>query len=163
MQVTLKGNPVELEGVQPIKGDKAPNFSLLDLNDTLVELSASINNPLIISVVPDIDTSVCALQTKRFNQEAATETGINFVTISNNTKEEQSNWCAAEGVEMTMLRDDDLEFAKNYGLLIPAIDRLARAIFVVDSEGTIVYEEIVPEVSQEPDYAKALEAAKALI
>jgi thiol peroxidase len=163
MQVTLKGNPVELEGVQPIKGDKAPNFSLLDLNDTLVELSASINNPLIISVVPDIDTSVCALQTKRFNQEAATETGINFVTISNNTKEEQSNWCAAEGVEMTMLRDSDLEFAKNYGLLIPAIDRLARAIFVVDSEGTIVYEEIVPEVSQEPDYAKALEAAKALI
>ncbi|MFI3939927.1 thiol peroxidase [Vagococcus fluvialis] len=163
MQVTLKGNPVELEGVQPIKGDKAPNFSLLDLNDTLVELSASINNPLIISVVPDIDTSVCALQTKRFNQEAATETGINFVTISNNTKEEQSNWCAAEGVEMTMLRDTDLEFAKNYGLLIPAIDRLARAIFVVDSKGTIVYEEIVPEVSQEPDYAKALEAAKALI
>lgn len=163
MQVTLKGNPVELEGVQPIKGDKAPNFSLLDLNDTLVELSASINNPLIISVVPDIDTSVCALQTKRFNQEAVTETGINFVTISNNTKEEQSNWCAAEGVEMTMLRDADLEFAKNYGLLIPAIDRLARAIFVVDSEGTIVYEEIVPEVSQEPDYAKALEAAKALI
>lgn len=163
MQVTLKGNPVELEGVQPIKGDKAPNFSLLDLNDTLVELSASINNPLIISVVPDIDTSVCALQTKRFNQEAATETGINFVTISNNTKEEQSNWCAAEGVEMTMLRDTDLEFAKNYGLLIPAIDRLARAIFVVDTEGTIVYEEIVPEVSQEPDYAKALEAAKALI
>lgn len=163
MQVTLKGNPVELEGVQPIKGDKAPNFSLLDLNDTLVELSASINNPLIISVVPDIDTSVCALQTKRFNQEAATETGINFVTISNNTKEEQSNWCAAEGVEMTMLRDADLEFAKNYGLLIPAIDRLARAIFVVDSEGTIVYEEIVPEVSQEPDYSKALEAAKALI
>ena len=163
MQVTLKGNPVELEGVQPIKGDKAPNFSLLDLNDTLVELSASINNPLIISVVPDIDTSVCALQTKRFNQEAATETGIYFVTISNNTKEEQSNWCAAEGVEMTMLRDADLEFAKNYGLLIPAIDRLARAIFVVDSEGTIVYEEIVPEVSQEPDYAKALEAAKALI
>jgi thiol peroxidase len=163
MQVTLKGNPVELEGVQPIKGDKAPNFSLLDLNDTLVELSASINNPLINSVVPDIDTSVCALQTKRFNQEAATETGINFVTISNNTKEEQSNWCAAEGVEMTMLRDADLEFAKNYGLLIPAIDRLARAIFVVDSEGTIVYEEIVPEVSQEPDYAKALEAAKALI
>lgn len=163
MQVTLKGNPVELEGVQPIKGDKAPNFSLLDLNDTLVELSASINNPLIISVVPDIDTSVCALQTKRFNQEAATETGINFVTISNNTKEEQSNWCAAEGVEMTMLRDADLEFAKNYGLLIPAIDRLARAIFVVDTEGKIVYEEIVPEVSQEPDYAKALEAAKALI
>ena len=62
-----------------------------------------------------------------------------------------------------MLRDADLEFAKNYGLLIPAINRLARAIFVVDTKGTIVYEEITPEVSQEPDYVKALEAAKALI
>lgn len=163
MKITLKGNPVELEGVQPIIGDKAPSFSLQDLKDNTVELTTSINQPLIISVVPDIDTSVCALQTKRFNQEAATETGINFVTISNNTKEEQSNWCAAEGVEMTMLRDSDLEFAKNYGLLIPAIDRLARAIFVVDTTGTIVYEEITPEVSQEPDYTKALEAAKALI
>ena len=163
MQITLKGNPVELEGVQPIKGDKAPNFSLLDLNDTLVELTGSIDKPLIISVVPDIDTSVCALQTKRFNQEAATETGINFITISNNTKEEQGNWCAAEGVEITMLRDSDLEFAKNYGLLIPAIDRLARAIFVIDQEGTITYVEITPEVSQEPDYTKALEEAKALI
>ncbi len=163
MQITLKGNPVDLEGVQPIVGDKAPNFSLQDLKDEVVELSSSINQPLIISVVPDIDTSVCALQTKRFNQEAATETGLNFVTISNNTKDEQSNWCAAEGVEMTMLRDADLEFAKNYGLLIPAINRLARAIFVVDTKGTIVYEEITPEVSQETDYVKALEAAKALI
>ena len=87
MQITLKGNPVDLEGVQPIVGDKAPNFSLQDLKDEVVELSSSINQPLIISVVPDIDTSVCALQTKRFNQEAATETGLNFVTISNNTKD----------------------------------------------------------------------------
>lgn len=163
MKITLKGNPVKLEGVQPIRGEKAPNFSLQDLKDNTVELATSLNQPLIISVVPDIDTSICALQTKRFNQEAATETGINFVTISNNTKEEQSNWCAAEGVEMTMLRDADLEFAKNYGLLIPAINRLARAIFVVDTKGTIVYEEITPEVAQEPDYTKALETAKSLI
>ena len=163
MKVTLKGDPVELEGVQPVKGDKAPSFSLPDLKDRLVDLTGLLTKPLIISVIPDIDTSICALQTKRFNQEAATVTDINFVTVSNNTKEEQSNWCAAEGVDMTMLRDEDLEFAKNYGLLIPAIDRLARGIFVVNEQGEIVHAEITPEVSQEPDYEKALTAAKALI
>ncbi|MBO0477393.1 thiol peroxidase [Vagococcus sp. DIV0080] len=163
MQVTLKGNPVELEGVQPIIGENAPSFSLQDLKDQQVTLADQLSKPLIISVIPDIDTSICALQTKRFNKEAATETGINFVTVSNNTKEEQSNWCAAEGVDMTMLRDSDLEFAKNYGLLIPEMNRLARAIFVVDTTGKLAYVEITSEVSHEPDYTKALEAAKALI
>lgn len=163
MQVTLKGNPVELEGIQPMIGEKAPVFSLIDLQDKLVDLASLSNKPLILSVVPDIDTSVCAIQTKRFNQEAASETGINFVTVSNNTKEEQGNWCAAEGVDMTMLRDEDLEFGKNYGLLIPEIGRLARAIFVIDTKGNIIYEEIVAEVSHEPNYVAALNAAKNLI
>ncbi|MGX7025447.1 thiol peroxidase [Vagococcus hydrophili] len=163
MQVTLKGNPVELEGIQPIVGEKAPVFSLVDLQDKLVDLASLSNKPLIVSVVPDIDTSVCAIQTKRFNQEAASENGINFVTVSNNTKEEQGNWCAAEGVDMTMLRDEDLEFGKNYGLLIPEIGRLARAIFVIDTKGNIAHEEIVAEVSHEPNYQAALDAAKNLI
>ncbi|MEG0255594.1 MAG: thiol peroxidase [Vagococcus sp.] len=163
MQVTLKGQPLDLEGIQPVVGKKAENFSLVDLNDSLVELTELLNKPLIVSVVPDIDTSVCAIQTKRFNQEAASITEINFVTVSNNTKEQQSNWCAAEGVEMTMLRDEDVEFGKNYGLFIPEINHLARAIFVIDQNGVIAYEEIVPEIAQEPDYQKAIDAAKALI
>ena len=163
MKVTLKGQPVELEGVQPIKGDKAPTFALPNLNDELVELSSLLAKPLIVTVVPDSDTSVCALQTKRFNQEAATISDINFVTISNNSKEEQGDWCAAEGVDMVMLRDTDLEFGKNYGLFIPEMDRLARSIFVIDQNGVISYEEITPEIATEPDYAKAIEAAKALI
>lgn len=163
MKVTLKGQVVELEGIQPIKGDKAPTFLLPNLSDELVDLGDLLAKPLIVSVVPDIDTSICALQTKRFNQEAASIDGINFVTISNNSKEEQNNWCAAEGVDMTMLRDSDLEFGKNYGLFIPEMGRLARSIFVIDQNGVVAYEEIVPEIAQEPDYAKALEAAKALI
>ncbi|MGY3750585.1 thiol peroxidase [Vagococcus acidifermentans] len=163
MNVTLKGKTVELEGVQPQINEKAPDFSLPDLNDQLVELTALLDKPAIISVVPDIDTSVCQLQTKRFNQEAATNNDVHFVTISNNTKEQQANWCAAEGVDMTMLRDTDLEFAKNYGLYIPEIGHLARAIFVLDTQGTIVHEEIVPEIATEPDYQKALAAAKALV
>lgn len=163
MQVTLKGQPLELEGSQPVTGEKAVNFSLVDLNDSTVELSDLLAKPLVISVVPDIDTSVCAIQTKRFNQEAASIEKINFVTISNNSKEQQSNWCAAEGVDMMMLRDTDLTFGKGYGLYIFEINHLARAIFVINQEGVVTYEEIVPEIAQEPDYTKAIEAAKALI
>ena len=163
MQVTLKGQPLELEGNQPVTGEKAVNFSLVDLNDSTVELSDLLAKPLVISVVPDIDTSVCAIQTNRFNQEAASMEEINFVTISNNSKEQQSNWCASEGVDMMMLRDTDLAFGKGYGLYIPEINHLARAIFVINQEGVVAYEEIVPEIAQEPDYTKAIEAAKTLI
>lgn len=156
MQITLKGQPVDLEGVQPKVGDKAPNFTLLDLTDQVVDLSKLSDKPVLVSVVPDINTGVCQIQTKRFNEEASQLTGVHFLTISNNTKDEQASWCGAEGITMTMLRDTDLEFAKNYGLLIPAINRLARAVFVIAPNGDIVYEEIVPEVSTEPDFEQAL-------
>lgn len=116
-----------------------------------------------ISVVPDIDTRVCALQTKRFNQEAGNIRGVQFVTISNNTREEQDNWCAAEGVDMEMLHDKDGSFGKAYGLFIPELGKLARSIFVIDAAGKIVYEEISSEISEEPDYDKAIASAKAVV
>lgn len=164
MKVLLQGNPVELEGVQPEVGQVAPNFALLDLEDNKVELNTLVaDKPVIVSVVPDIDTAICALQTKRFNQEASKIDGVHFVTISNNTKEEQSSWCGAEGVTMTMLRDSDLDFAKSYGLLIPAINRLARSIFVIDTKGNVVHADISNEVAEEPNYEAALEKAKSLI
>ncbi|MGX7014952.1 thiol peroxidase [Vagococcus silagei] len=163
MNVTLQGKPVELEGVQPKVGTQAPEFTLNDLQDQAHSLKNLIQKPLIISVVPDINTSVCALQTRRFNGEAASIDEVNFVTVSNNTKEEQAAWCGAEGVEMTMLSDAEGNFGKSYGLLIPEMNRLARAIFVVNQAGEIVYEEIVAEIATEPDYIKALEAAKALV
>lgn len=162
MNVTLKGQPVELEGSQVQVGDKAPNFSLPDVTNTLVELSTLTNKPTVISVIPDIDTGICSLQTKRFNQETANLPDINFVTISNNTLEEQKNWCAAEGVDMMMLRDEDAEFGKNYGLYIPAINKLARALFVVDSSGKIAFAKINDEIGTEPDYDEALTVAKNL-
>jgi len=163
MEVLLKGKPVELVGTPPKVGEKAPLFSLHNLSDDVVSLTDLKGKPVIISVVPDIDTSICALQTKHFNQEAAAIKDIHFLTISNNTKEELSNWCAAESVDMTMLSDETGTFGKEYGLLIPEMNRLARAIFVLDKEGVITYEEIVAEIATEPDYAKALEAAKRLI
>lgn len=162
MEILLKGTPVTLQGEPPKVGDKLPGATLLDLEDKAISLSDLTKKPLIISVVPDIDTSVCALQTKRFNQEAGAIPNINFVTVSNNTKEEQSNWCAAEGVDMLMLHDADKSFTEAFGLLIPDLGRLARAIFVVDTQGNIVYEEVVSEVTNEPNYNLAIEAAKKL-
>lgn len=163
MYMTRKGEKHEVAGVQPTVGSAAPDFSLKDIEDKNWQLGEFLDKPLIISVVPDIDTRVCSLQTKRFNQEAAAEKELNFVTISNNTKEEQANWCAAEGVDMTLLHDEDAIFGTAYGLFIPDTGRLLRSIFVVATDGTISYQELVTEQSDEPDYQKALAAAKALI
>lgn len=161
MNVTKKGEVVEIIGVQPEVGAKAPAFSLKNLKDEVVNLSDLLGTPVLISVVPDIDTRICSLQTKRFNQEAANVEGVKFITISNNTKDEQANWCAAEGVDMELLHDTDGTFGEAYGLFIPAMGRLARSIFVIDKEGKITYEAISTEISEEPNYDKALEQAKA--
>ncbi|MGX7245643.1 thiol peroxidase [Enterococcus quebecensis] len=161
MKVTKKGEEVEIIGVQPELGAKAPDVSLRNLKDEVVNLSDFAGVPVLISVVPDIDTRICSLQTKRFNQEAANVDGVKFITISNNTKEEQANWCAAEGVDMEILHDTDGTFGKAYGLFIPEMGRLARGIFVIDKEGKITYEAISTEIAEEPDYDTALAKAKA--
>ncbi|GAA3008246.1 thiol peroxidase [Tetragenococcus solitarius] len=164
MIITRKGEELEVPGQQPAVGDKAASFSLNDLQDRTYTLEDFDNGkPTIISVVPDINTRVCALQTKRFNQEASQLEDINFVTISNNTKEDQAKWCGQEGVDMIMLHDPENTFGKTYNLYIPEADKFTRSIFVLDQNGTITYEEFVPEMSDEPDYQKALEEAKALI
>ncbi|WP_348921942.1 thiol peroxidase [Enterococcus rotai] len=162
MQVTKKGEVVEIIGVQPEVGSQAPAFSLKNLKDEVVNLSDFAGTPVLISVVPDIDTRICSLQTKRFNQEAANVAGVKFITISNNTKEEQENWCAAEGVAMELLHDTEGTFGEAYGLFIPAMGRLARGIFVIDKEGKLVYEAISTEIAEEPDYAVALDKVKAV-
>jgi thiol peroxidase len=162
MQVTHKGTIYDVPGVQPKVGEKAPEFHLPSLTDTDYQLADFLGKPTIISVVPDIDTRVCALQTKRFNEEASKLAAINFVTISNNTKEEQANWCGQEGIEMLMLHDTKNTFGESYHIMIPNFGHLARAIFVLDEAGVIRYEEIVSEISHEPNYQAALDAAKAI-
>jgi len=163
MEVTLKGSPLTVEGKQPTVGMMAPIFTLKNLQDQSVSLESLLGQPVILSVVPDIDTRICQLQTKRFNQEAGAMHDISFATISNNTKEQQANWCAAEGVDMEMLHDPDNRFGKAYGLYIPEANILARAIFVLNKTGEVVYEEIVSEIAQEPDYNQALTVAKELL
>ena len=146
--------------VSPVTTGKAPDFTLTDLSGKAVQLS-NLTKPVLISVFPDINTSVCSLQTKRFNAEAAQHDEIDFLSISTNTAVEQKNWCAAEGVDMTILADTG-DFGKSFGLLLnegPLAGRLARSTFVV-KDGEIVYSEILEEITDEPDYEKALAATK---
>ena len=162
MNVTRKGHVLELTGEQPKVGTKAPVFSLKNLNNQEINLADYKGKTVLISVVPDIDTRVCSLQTKRFNQEAAKLDGVQIITVSNNTVEEQANWCGQEGIDMLMLHDPENTFGETYQIMIPEFGHFARAIFVLDEKGVIRYEEIVPEISQEPDYQSALAAARSI-
>lgn len=162
MEIHKKDEILTLEGVQPDVGVQAPAFSLKNLQNQMVSLDDFEGQVILISIVPDIDTSICSLQTKRFNQEASRVKGAKFITISNNTKEEQENWCAAEGVDMELLHDTENVFGQAYGLFIPEMKRLARAIFIIDTKGVIVYRAISKEITEEPDYEKALEKLQQL-
>ncbi|MCO7151079.1 thiol peroxidase [Vagococcus lutrae] len=163
MKVTLGGEAVTLVGNDLKVGDKAPDFSLNNLNNEPVQLANLLTQPVLLNVVPDIETGVCQLQTKRFNQEANKITDAKLVTISKNSREEQQNWCAGEGIDMEMLHDPELFFGREYGILIEELGIFARSIFIIDTDGKIAYVQIVPEIKQEPDYDEALTALKELI
>ena len=157
-EITLHGEKVAK--INPVTTGKAPDFTLTDLNGNSVTLSL-LTKPVLISIFPDINTRICSLQTKHFNVEAAKHTEIDFLSISNNTAEEQRNWCAAEGVDMTILADNG-EFGRAYGLILdggPLEGRLARSVFVI-KDGEVMYSEILEELSEEPNYAAALAATK---
>ena len=162
--VTMKGNPVTIVGNDVQVGQDAPNCTLVanDLSD--YELSSLKGKKVILSVVPSLDTPVCDLQTKRFNQEAAS-LGENVVvlTISMDLPFAQSRWCGATGSDKLVVLSDhrDAAFGEAYGVLVKGLRILTRAIFVVDSEGTLRYKQIVPEITNEPDYDEALAALKA--
>lgn len=160
MPIEISAHGTKVATINPVPKGAAPDFTLSDLKGNKITLS-KLTKPVLISVFPDIHTSVCSLQTKHFNQEAAQHSEIDFLSISNNSADEQRDWCAAEGVEMTILSDDGT-FGKAYGLVLdggPLAQRLARSVFVIKN-GEIVYEEILTELTQEPNYAAALAATR---
>ncbi|MBU1247537.1 MAG: thiol peroxidase [Proteobacteria bacterium] len=162
--VTIHGNPLTLVGPELKVGDTAPDFTLLDNSLEPVTLADVKGSLLIISVVPSLDTPVCDLQTRRFNQEADSLAGVKVLTVSMDLPFAQARWCGAAGVKSVQTLSDhrDANFGLNWGLLLKELRLLARAVFVVDSTGVISHFELVPEVSSEPDYAAALAAARAL-
>ena len=163
-QCTLKGKQFRLEGPQLKVGDKAPDATLKKgLVDT-VKISETGGKTRVFSVVPSLDTPVCAMQTKRFNEEAAKMANVDFYTVSCDLPTAQARFCGAEGINrerLQMLSDHfDTSFGRNWGTLIPDLRVESRAAFVVDKNGTICYAEYVPEVAEHPNYDAILKAAK---
>jgi len=162
---TLKGNPLTLIGPELKVGDKAPGFEVVDNTLQPVTLAKTTGKVRIFSVVPSLDTPVCDMQTKRFNDEAAKLPGVDIYTISMDLPFAQKRWCGAFGVDnIKMLSDHRTgSFGMAYGTLIKELLIQTRAIFVLDKDDIIRYVEYVKEVSDHPHYDEALSVAKSLL
>ena len=162
--ITFKGNPLTLIGPELKPGSKAPDFKLLANDLSEVTLAHFKGKTLVISVVPSLDTPVCDQQTRRFNQEADKfPGGVLVLTVSMDLPFAQGRWCGAAGAKNVKTLSDHREasFGKAYGVLIKELRLLSRAIFIVGADEKIQYVEYVKEVTQHPDYEKALHALKA--
>jgi thiol peroxidase len=151
--ITFKGNPLTLVGNEVKVGQKAPDFVGIDNNLSPVKFSSYLGKGCIISSVVSLDTPVCDMQTRKFNEEAS-RLGAGVVI-----------WCGAAGVERIQTLSDhrDASFGTSYGVLIKELRLLARAIFLVDRKGVLQYKELVKEVTHEPDYDAVLSQLKKLV
>ena len=164
--VTMNSGPLTLIGNKVEVGQQAPDFEVLNGELSPVKLSAFAGKIRIISAVPSLDTSVCDIQTRRFNQEAQRiGNDVRILTISMDLPFAQKRWCGAAGIENLETLSDhrDASFGKAFGVLIKELRLLARSIFVIDKKGVIRYIEIVPELTHEPDYEAAINATKQLM
>lgn len=162
-KITLKGNPIHTNGNLPSVGAKAPDFTLVDADLNNRSLKDYKGKRKILSIVPSLDTAVCSLSTKKFNEKIKDHPEVAVLVISADLPFAQKRMCAAENVAniiaLSMMRNKD--FAKAYGVLIedgPLAGICARSVVVLDENDHVVYTELVPEIAQEPNYEKALEA-----
>ena len=164
--ITMHGNPLTLLGNELKVGDKAPDVELSDNDLNPVKISAYLGKVCVISTVPSLDTPVCDMETRRFNQEGANlGDGIVILTVSVDLPFAQKRWCGAAGVDRVVTLSDYREtaFGEAYGVLIKELRLLARTIFVVDPDGIVQYIQNVQELSEEPDYEAVINAVKKLI
>ena len=164
--VTMKGNPITLLGPELKVGDKAPDFVAIDNDLSPVSFDSFRGKVCILSSVPSLDTPVCDMETRRFNDEAGRLGGkVEILTISMDLPFAQKRWCGAAGVDRVQTLSDhrDAAFGQAYGVLIKEFRLLARAVFVVDEEGIIRYVELVNEIASEPNYDSVLQAVKKLV
>ncbi|WP_047981582.1 thiol peroxidase [Ornithinibacillus contaminans] len=162
VKVTFHQDPVTLVGNEVKVGDNAPDFNVLT-NDLGIKSLADYQGKIkLISVVPSIDTGVCSIQTNRFNEEAKELENVSVITVSMDLPFAQKRWREVNNVEDLELLSDhrDADFGEKYGVLIKELRLLARSIFVIDSNDKVTYVEYVHEVSEHPDYDKALEEAE---
>lgn len=163
---TFQGNPLTLVGDEIKVGDRAPDFTVLQNDLSPVTLSDYKGKVLILLLVPSLDTPVCDMEVRRFNSEsAALGDDIRILTVSMDLPFAQARWCGAAGIEAVQTLSDhkDASLGEGYGALIKELRLLTRAVFVIDRDGTVKYAEYVKEITEEPDYAAALDAAKATL
>src|SRR5262245_37796988 len=163
--VSFKGNPVSLSGNEVKVGQTAPEFKGQKIDLSEFKLSDTKGKTRIIASVPSIDTSVCDMETRRFNEEAAKLSGVEIITVSMDLPFAQKRWCGAHNIDKVTTVSDhrDASFANSYGVLINGgpLDHLhARAVFVVGPDDKVKYAEYVNEISQHPNYDAVLAAVK---
>ena len=163
-KVTFKGNPVSTNGDLPKVGSKAPDFHLVASGLKDVKL-ADFKGKKLLNIVPSLDTGICAMSTKKFNDFAKANPNVQVLVISADLPFAQGRFCSAEGVQnvhaLSMMRSRN--FAKDYGVLMqdgPLAGICARAVVVLDENDNVKYTELVPEIAQEPNYDAAIAAAK---
>jgi thiol peroxidase len=163
--VTFKGNPLTLAGKAVQVGQGAPDFTLHYFDDGMktISLADCKGKPTLLSVVPSLDTPVCATQTGKFNQQLG-ELGnrVNAITVSLDLPFAMKRFCGAENIKNIRVGSDyqNRQFGQNYGTLIEELKIECRAVFVLDKDGKVVHAEYVPEVTSEPNYDAALAALK---
>ena len=161
--VTFQGNPLTLTSHSPRVGDPAPDFEVLSHDLSPVKLSSLQGKIRIICSVPSLDTPVCDIEVRTFNEHAtALGDDVVVLAISMDLPFAQQRWCGAAGIKNVHTLSDhrDGQFGEAYGVLIKELRLLARAVFVVDKEGVIRYIQIVDELTNEPDYEAAFKALK---
>ncbi|TMP27418.1 thiol peroxidase [Pseudoalteromonas rubra] len=164
-KVSAQGKPVTLLG-QGIKvGDSAPDFKVVDSSFVPVTLASYVGKPVLISVVPSLDTGICSLQTKYFNEKVAKEfSEVAMLTISADLPFAQKRFCKSENIDQIDTLSDSVwrDFGAKYGLYIKDMGLLSRAVLVLDKDHKVVYKQLVSNLASEPDYQGAIEALKQL-
>jgi len=164
-KITLKGNSIQTAGNLPAIGSQAPDFKLTKTDLSDASLKDFAGKKVILNIFPSLDTSVCAASVRKFNSEAEKLPNTVVLCVSRDLPFAHGRFCTTEGlknfISLSELRDDS--FSKAYGVKIidgPLAGVLSRAVVVLDTTGKVVYAEQVPEITQEPDYAAALNAVK---
>lgn len=163
--VTFNGTPVQLCGELPAVGETAPKFGGVKGDLTTVHLPELIGKRVVLNIFPSLDTPVCATSVRRFNQEAASLENTVVLCVSKDLPFAQSRFCTTEGIDkvvpLSVFRCR--HFDERYGITMtdgPLKGLLARAVVIVDETGKIIYEELVPEITHEPDYGTALKVLR---
>jgi thiol peroxidase len=161
MEIKRGDQVIHLVGQQLAVGEQLPDVNLIDKDKTSVALADHIKGLTVISIVPDINTRTCNIQTNHF-AALAKEKDYPILTISTNKPEDIVNWCHANDVDMVYLSDVNHEFADASGLLMAENGNLARTVFLVDATGKIEYMEIVADMREEPNYDAVIALADSL-